>query len=195
MIFFTFPLLLLLAYLLGSINSAILVCKLLGLPDPRQQGSGNPGVTNVLRYGSKVAAAWVLIGDVLKGVIPVIIASWFNIHGFLLGLIGLAAIVGHMYPLFFRLQGGKGVATTFGVVFALSFTLGLIALGIFVAIVILTRYVSLGSLCSISSLPILTLLFEASYCIPFIAIALLVIYRHSDNIRRLWNGSESKLKF
>ena len=126
-----FIILFILAYLLGSINSAIIVSKIMGLEDPRKQGSRNPGTTNVLRIGGKTAAGIVLASDVLKGVIPVLVACLLSMHGFWLGLIGVAAIVGHMYPIFFRFEGGKGVATTLGVIFSLSIGLGLIVIIIF----------------------------------------------------------------
>ncbi len=196
MTFIIFIILFILAYLLGSINSAIVVSKLINLPDPRAQGSGNPGATNVLRSGNKAAAIIVLVGDVLKGFIPVIIGHWFSIHGLLLGLIGFAAIAGHIFPLFFRFEGGKGVATTFGVIFALSLGLGLITLIIFLAIVGISRYVSLASMCAIIAAPILSLFIgHAGYFIPLMLAAILVSYRHQENIVRLRDGIENKLKF
>lgn len=185
-----------LAYLLGSVNSAILVSKLMGLPDPRMQGSGNPGATNVLRSGNKVAAAVVLIGDVLKGVIPVLLASMLSVHGFLLAMIGLAAVAGHIYPVFFRFEGGKGVATTMGVIFSLSLGLGIITLLILVLIVAFTRYVSLGSICAVIAAPILALFGgHAAYFIPLMLIAILVTLRHKENLQRLRDGIENKFKF
>jgi len=185
-----------LAYLLGSVNSAILVSKLMGLPDPRTQGSGNPGATNVLRSGNKVAAAAVLIGDVLKGMIPVLLASMLLVHGFLLAMIGLAAVTGHIYPVFFRFEGGKGVATTMGVIFSLSLGLGIITLLILVLVVAFTRYVSLGSISAIIAAPILALFGgHAAYFVPLMLIAALVLFRHKENIARLRDGIENKFKF
>src|SRR5688572_5024295 len=113
------------AYLIGSLSSAIIVCKLMRLPDPRSEGSNNPGATNVLRIGGKKAAAITLAGDMLKGVIPVLAAKWCGIHPLGVGLVMLAAFAGHLYPIFFRFQGGKGVATLLGCLLALNGELGL----------------------------------------------------------------------
>ena len=114
-----------LAYLLGSVSTAIIVCKLMGLPDPRTEGSGNPGATNVLRVGGKKAAAITLFGDTLKGLLPVLIARAFTSDPLILGLVGLAAFLGHLYPVFFGFKGGKGVATMLGVLFGYSWWVGL----------------------------------------------------------------------
>ena len=114
-------------YLMGSISSAILVCRLFGYPDPRTEGSNNPGATNVLRIGGKPAAALTLLGDVLKGVIPVLIARWLELGPLVAALAGTSAFIGHLYPIFFRFEGGKGVATAFGLLFALHWPSGLVA--------------------------------------------------------------------
>lgn len=196
MTFIVFIVFFILAYLLGSLNSAILVSKLMGLADPRQQGSGNPGATNVLRSGNKVAAAIVLIGDVLKGAIPVLLASMLSVHGFLLGMIGFAAVAGHVFPLFFRFEGGKGVATTMGVIFSLSLGLGLVTLLILVLIVAFTRYVSLGSICAVIAAPLLALFSNhAAYFVPLMLITALVLLRHRENMVRLRDGIENKFTF
>ncbi|MCG7963964.1 MAG: glycerol-3-phosphate 1-O-acyltransferase PlsY, partial [Candidatus Thiodiazotropha taylori] len=113
------------AYLLGSISSAIIVCRLMGLPDPRSQGSNNPGATNVLRIGGKKAAAITLFGDMVKGLIPMLIAHLFDAPPLYLALTGLAAFLGHLYPVFFNFKGGKGVATALGVQFGLHWGVGL----------------------------------------------------------------------
>jgi glycerol-3-phosphate acyltransferase PlsY len=113
------------AYLIGSISSAIITCRLMGLPDPREQGSGNPGATNVMRFGGKKAAAITLLGDMLKGLIPVYIANALEVSVELLALTGLAAFMGHLYPAFFGFKGGKGVATSVGVLLGFSWMLGL----------------------------------------------------------------------
>ena len=112
------------AYLLGSISSAIIVCRLMGLPDPRQQGSGNPGATNVMRIGRKKAAAITLAGDMLKGLIPVVMAKMMGVPVLLLAMVGMAAFLGHLYPVFFGFKGGKGVATSFGVLLGFSWLIG-----------------------------------------------------------------------
>src|ERR1700722_7147497 len=113
------------AYLFGSISSAIVTCKLMGLPDPRTQGSGNPGATNVLRIGGKKAAIITLVGDVLKGVIPVLAAKFYGFDTLSLSFITFAAFIGHLYPVFFKFEGGKGVATSFGCLIALAWPIGL----------------------------------------------------------------------
>src|SRR3989338_7743397 len=118
---------LIIAYLVGSLSSAIIVCKVFNLPDPRTKGSNNPGATNVLRIGGKFPAFCTLFGDALKGFIPVFLADLFIGNPFALGLIALAALFGHIYPIFFRFEGGKGVATTLGIIFALSINVGLLA--------------------------------------------------------------------
>jgi glycerol-3-phosphate acyltransferase PlsY len=127
------------AYLLGSISSAIIVCQLMGLPDPRSLGSGNPGATNVMRIGGKKAAAITLFGDTLKGLIPVLIGQLLDVPLLILACIGLAAFLGHLYPVFFRFQGGKGVATLLGVLLGINWMLGLAAIGtwLFMAYVVL----------------------------------------------------------
>lgn len=194
--FLVFIIFFVLAYLLGSVNFAIIISKLMHLPDPRTQGSGNPGATNVLRSGNKLAAGLVLVADILKGAIPVLLACLLSVHGFLLAMIGLAAVAGHVFPLFFNFEGGKGVATTMGALFALSFGLGLISLLILVLIVALTRYVSLGSLCAVIAAPIISLFIgHAGYFIPLLLVAILVAFRHKENIVRLRDGIENKLKF
>jgi glycerol-3-phosphate acyltransferase PlsY len=184
----------LIAYLLGSISSAVIVCKLMGLPDPRAEGSQNPGATNVLRIGGKQAAAIVLITDGLKGFIPVILAWLFGVGGFALALIALVALLGHIYPVFFKFQGGKGVATAIGAVFGLSFLVGIIALITWGLVVYFTRYSSLGGLVTAVLLPIYILIFSSlSYFVPVAIMTILLIWRHWENIERLRAGTENKI--
>ncbi len=134
------------AYLIGSISTAIVTCKLMGLPDPRKQGSGNPGATNVLRFGGKKAAIITLIGDMVKGVLPVLLAKWYGLDTMGLGLVAFAVFFGHLFPIFFRFQGGKGVATAFGCLIALSWPLG-VSLGItWLIIAMVFRYSSLAAI-------------------------------------------------
>lgn len=186
--------LIVISYTIGSISSAVLVCKFFGLPDPRTQGSGNPGATNVLRVGGKTAALITLLGDALKGFIPVFIAHLVQINGFMLGLVALAALLGHVFPIFFKFQGGKGVATGFGALFALSVTLGIILLFIWIAVAAITRYSSLAALIAAGAAPILTLVFaEPAYFFPILIITAVLIWRHKDNIQRLRVGSEGKI--
>lgn len=187
---------LIIAYLLGSLSSAIIICKLLNYPDPRTEGSLNPGATNVLRIAGKGIAALVLTGDVLKGLIAVSLALLFGIKGAQLGFIALAAVLGHMYPLFFQFKGGKGVATALGSLLGLSFLLTLLILAVWSAVVLTTRYVSLGAISSAIAAPFLTLLIGQSYYfLPIAIISLLIIWRHYDNIMRLKAGTEGKTYF
>lgn len=183
------------AYLIGSISSAILICKAMGLPDPRENGSGNPGATNVLRTAGKTPAILVLVADVLKGFIPVLLASILGVSGFALGLVALAAVLGHMFPIFFKFQGGKGVATTFGAVLMLSFTIGLIALIAWIVLVVTTRYVSLASLVSAVLATVLILFVNPSYFLPLLVMTVLIVWRHLPNIERLKAGTENKFDF
>jgi glycerol-3-phosphate acyltransferase PlsY len=194
---FLFFVMLIIAYLLGSLSSAIIVCKLAGLPDPRTTGSGNAGATNVLRIsgGKKYLAIVVLIGDVLKGVIPVLLAMLIGINHFALGLIGLAALVGHIFPIFFKFHGGKGVATFLGVILVISPVLCLITIAVWIAVAIVTRYSSLSSLIAATVATLLSpwLAGDFSFFIPILLMTLLLFWRHMDNIVRLKEGTESKI--
>lgn len=182
------------AYLCGSINFAILLCKLTGRPDPRNQGSGNPGATNVLRYGGKPLALMVILGDALKGVIPVLLARAFHIDGIALSLVALAAVLGHMYPIFFRFQGGKGVATTLGVILALSWLVGLMVIATWILVAVVFRLSSLASLVAIILLPLyLYLVSETAFIWPMVIMAIIVVIRHKANIGRLLQGKEPKI--
>ena len=135
-----------LAYLGGSISSAILIARLYRLPDPRENGSHNPGTTNVLRLGGRSAALWVLLCDMAKGTIPVYLAWYFQLTPFVLGLIGIAACLGHMYPLFFQFRGGKGVATALGTMMPIGFAMGGMMLATWILVLLLTGYSSLAAL-------------------------------------------------
>lgn len=183
---------LILAYLLGSVSTAILVCRAMGLPDPRTDGSHNPGTTNVLRLGGKPAAALTLTGDMLKGVIPVLLAREYGLDDLLLSAIGLAAFLGHLYPVFFRFEGGKGVATALGVLLALHWVLGLAVVGIWISAFALTRISSVGAIAGFVAAP-----FLASYLMPeamlgVVGMSLLLLARHKANIKALLNGTERK---
>lgn len=189
-----------LAYLIGSINSSILVGRLHGI-DIRQQGSGNAGATNTLRTLGKSSAALVLVGDLLKGVIAVLIG--FTISDNLGGLIGgLFSIIGHNWPVYFGFKGGKGVLTSLAVVFAIDWRIGLIVTVIGILVVAISRFVSLGSIIGAAILPVLFYFIDsyreipATYSVVFaLIIATLAIYRHRANIGRLVKGNESKIKF
>ncbi|CDH02867.1 glycerol-3-phosphate 1-O-acyltransferase PlsY [Xenorhabdus bovienii] len=181
------------AYLCGSISSAILICRLAGLPDPRQNGSGNPGATNVLRIGGKGAALAVLICDVLKGMIPVWLAYKLNIQPTYLGIIAITACLGHIYPVFFRFKGGKGVATAFGAIAAIGWDLmGLIA-GTWLLTVLLSGYSSLGAIVSALIAPFYVWWFKPELTFPVAMLSCLILLRHHDNIQRLWRGQESRI--
>lgn len=182
------------AYLFGSISSAIITCKILRLPDPRGQGSGNPGATNVLRYGGKKAAIITLIGDILKGIIPVWLAKYLDLNDGTLALVAFAAFLGHLYPIFFRFQGGKGVATAFGCFIALSWPLGLSLAATWLFVAIIFRYSSLAALITAILAPFYTFYFTNEiFTFMAIGISLLLLSRHQKNIQNLWKGKESKI--
>ena len=182
------------AYLIGSLSSAIILCKLAGLPDPRSQGSGNPGATNVMRFGGKKLAATVLLLDVVKGILPVVIASMFGLELVWVTATAFAAFLGHLYPVFFQFKGGKGVATALGGFLALS---PLLAGAIFLswlAVFMISRISSLSVVIAASLAPFYSLWLidslEARWIIFVMATMLLM--RHSANIKRLLSGQESK---
>jgi len=184
------------AYLIGSLSSAIIVCKLMKLPDPRTQGSGNPGATNVLRIGGKIPAIITLAGDVLKGFVPVLIGHVLGIHAFMLGIIGVAAILGHILPAFFKFEGGKGVATTFGAFLALSPIVGIVAIVVWLIVVLISRYSSLASLVAAVAAPITALVTgQLAYLFPILIMSGILVWRHLENIQRLKSGTESKISF
>lgn len=183
---------LILAYLLGSVSAAILVCRAMGLPDPRTDGSRNPGTTNVLRLGGKPAAVLTLTGDMLKGVIPVVVARHYGLDDLTLSAVGLAAFLGHLYPVFFRFEGGKGVATALGVLIALHWALGLAVVGIWVGAFALTRISSVGALTAFVLAPVLTGYFMPEATLGVITMSLLLLWRHRANIKALLNGTERR---
>jgi glycerol-3-phosphate acyltransferase PlsY len=187
--------LVLVAYLLGSLSSAIIVCRLAGLPDPRSDGSGNPGATNVLRLGGKKPAIVTLAGDMLKGLLPVLLGHALGLAPVLLALVGLAAFLGHLYPVFFRFQGGKGVATALGVLLGLDWVVGLATIATWLAVAFLTRYSSLSALIATGLAPVWVAwrfgsLEPAVACVVMTA---LLFWRHAGNIRRLAAGEEPKI--
>ncbi|NHB92728.1 glycerol-3-phosphate 1-O-acyltransferase PlsY [Photorhabdus cinerea] len=181
------------AYLCGSISSAILICRLAGLPDPRQHGSGNPGATNVLRIGGRSTAAIVLIFDVLKGMIPVWLAYQLNVSPFYLGITAIAACLGHIYPIFFHFKGGKGVATAFGAIAAIGWDLTGLMTGTWLLTVLLSGYSSLGAIVSALIAPFYVWWFKPEFTFPVAMLCCLVLLRHHDNIQRLWRGQESRI--
>jgi glycerol-3-phosphate acyltransferase PlsY len=187
------------AYLIGSLSFAVIVSRAMGLSDPRSYGSGNPGATNVLRSGNKAAAILTLVFDALKGYLPVLaVALWGPRYGLGEGtaaLVGLGAFLGHLWPVFFRFQGGKGVATAAGVIFALNPVLGLATLATWVIIAWFSRYSSLAAIVSAAFAPMYQLLiWEAGpTAVALIIMGLLLVWRHQANIKKLMAGTESKL--
>ena len=193
------------AYLLGSVNTSIIVSKLMGKSDIRNFGSGNAGVTNTLRVMGKAAALLVVVGDVLKGVVAVLIAKYAYVYFGITGdemlaqyFAALFVILGHIYPLYFGFKGGKGIMTGVSTIFVLDWEIAVILLLIFIAVFALTRYVSLGSCISSAMYPVLVYMFHSSE-MYFISLAVIVaaiaIFKHRTNIQRLIRGTESKTYF
>jgi glycerol-3-phosphate acyltransferase PlsY len=186
-------------YLVGSLSFAVIVSRAMGLSDPRSYGSGNPGATNVLRSGNKAAAILTLVFDALKGYIPVLaVLIWgprFGLGEGTAALVGLAAFVGHLWPVFFKFKGGKGVATAAGVIFALNPILGVATLATWLIIAWFSRYSSLAAIVSAAFAPVYQLLiWEAGpTALTLIVMGLLLVWRHQANIRKLLAGTESKL--
>jgi len=180
-------------YLVGSISSAILLCKLLGLPDPRTTGSKNPGATNVLRIGNKFAALAVLFFDLLKGTLPVWWAYLFGLDPWVLGMVGVASCLGHMFPLFFEFKGGKAVATALGVLWPIDFSLGAILIITWITVAKVTKYSSLAAIVTVSFAPLYTWLIKPVYVYPVLMLSILIIWRHKDNVIRLLKGEEDKI--
>lgn len=186
-------LMLVLAYLLGSISSAILVSRLFKLPDPRSNGSNNPGATNVYRLGGAFPACLVLVFDILKGTIPVWGAYFLQLDPLMLGLIGVAACLGHMFPIFFHFKGGKAVATAFGTLLPIGLSLGGLLISTWVVVVAITRYSSLAALITVSLAPLYTWWIKPLYTLPVTFLTILIIFRHNANIKRLFSGKEPKI--
>ena len=194
----------LIAYLVGSLSFAVIVSRAMGLSDPRTYGSGNPGATNVLRSGSKPAAIVTLLLDAAKGWLPVMLVKWFgpawDLSEGTQALAGVAAFLGHLYPVFFAFKGGKGVATAVGVLLAFEPLLALATLVTFAIIVFFSRYVSLASMVAAVFAPAYYLIGDGvawtasgAKTLALIAMGLLLIWRHRENIHRLLAGTESKL--
>jgi glycerol-3-phosphate acyltransferase PlsY len=184
------------AYLLGSVSSAIIVCRMMGLPDPRTQGSNNPGATNVLRIGGKKAAAITLLGDSLKGLIPVLTAHLFNASPPILALTGMAAFLGHLYPVFFGFKGGKGVATALGVQFGLHWMIGGAVALIWLFVAKVMNISSLAALAAMALAPLVVwLVWPAPELLAMqIVLSLILFWRHRSNIQNLLSGAEGKIK-
>ncbi|AVQ87317.1 MULTISPECIES: glycerol-3-phosphate 1-O-acyltransferase PlsY [Plesiomonas] len=181
------------AYLLGSISSAILICRLAGLPDPRETGSGNPGATNVLRLGGRFAALAVLIADVAKGGLPVWLAYKLDLAPPVLGIIAIAACLGHIYPIFFHFQGGKGVATAFGAIAPISWDITGLLSGTWLITLLLTGYSSLAAVITALLAPLYVWWFRPEFTFPVAMLSCLILLRHHENLERLWRGQEPKI--
>ncbi|OGV77972.1 MAG: glycerol-3-phosphate acyltransferase [Methylotenera sp. RIFCSPLOWO2_02_FULL_45_14] len=188
------------AYLLGSIAFGILVSKLFGLPDPRTMGSGNPGATNVLRSGKKLAAVLTLLGDVFKGWFPVWLALKSGMTMWVVAAVGLAVFFGHLYPIYFRFKGGKGVATALGVMLAISPLLGLAAFGTWILVFAISRYSSLAAIMAAALAPVYAwfllahadnLIGVSDYVITVFVMSVFLVWRHRTNIQKLLSGTES----
>ena len=182
-------------YLLGSISTAIIVCRAMGLPDPRSEGSRNPGATNVLRFGGRKAAAITLAGDFLKGLLPVLLAQAVGADAPVLAATAVAAFLGHLYPVFFGFEGGKGVATALGVILGLSPWVALAALATWLFMAFVVRISSLSALTAATLAPVYGWWFELPgvYQLALWFMVVLLIWRHRSNIRNLLAGTEDKI--
>lgn len=183
----------LVAYLLGSISSAILVCRLRKLPDPCTMGSGNPGATNVLRLGGPSSAALVLLFDMLKGALPTYLSYRLGLAPIGLGLVAIAASLGHIFPLFFNFKGGKGVATAFGSIAPVGHELALMLLATWIVIILFSRYSSLAAIITAVLSPVYIWFFDNRFILPAVMLSCLILVRHRENIQRLIKGEESKI--
>lgn len=181
------------AYLCGSLSSAVLVCRAFRLPDPRLSGSGNPGATNVLRLGGRVPASLVLVTDVLKGSLPTYLGYLFGIEPVYLGIIAIAACLGHIFPLFFKFKGGKAVATAFGAMLPIGLDLASLLIVTWLLTVFIFGYSSLAAIITVSLAPLFTYLIKPVYTVPVAMLTLLILIKHHSNIVRLWHGEESKV--
>lgn len=193
-----------LAYLLGSLSFAVIVSRAMGLSDPRQYGSKNPGATNVLRSGNKAAAGATLVLDALKGWLPVVLVQWFGAPYGLgdgtVALVGLAAFIGHLYPVFFHFKGGKGVATAAGVLLGFSWALGLATLASWAIVAFFSRYSSLAALAAAAFAPFFYVLGDGTawrsdkwVLLAIVLISAMLVWRHRENINKLLKGTEARL--
>lgn len=184
-----------LAYLIGSFSTAIITCKIMGLEDPRSTGSHNPGATNVLRHGGKKAAIITLIGDMLKGLIPVLVVSLVQADALTIAIVGLSALLGHIFPVYYGFKGGKGVATYYGVIFGINWQVGIIAIAIWLTVAMLLKISSLSALVSIFFTPFALWYFTQSIELScsVALMSLFVFWRHQSNIKLLLQGAEDKI--
>lgn len=183
------------AYFIGSISSAVLTCRIMGLPDPREDGSRNPGTTNVLRLGGKKAAAITLLGDMLKGLLPTALAATWLGTPEAISAAAVGSFLGHLYPVWFGFIGGKGVATALGAVFGASWLCGLLAAGTWLLALAIARYSSLSALITFAAVPVYIWFTGRSALLTaaFALISAILYWRHSANIQRLLKGEEPKV--
>ena len=187
---------LLFSYLIGAISFGIVISHIFSLPDPRTIGSKNPGATNVLRTGKKLAALLTLLGDALKGSLTVGLAQYFELSPLMVGLIAIATLIGHVFPIYYGFKGGRGVATAAGILFMFSWTMGLIVLAIWLGVFFIWRYSSLAAIIAASLSPVIGFFYKIDFyeLIATSIIALILILRHVENIKRLIDGTESGFK-
>ena len=187
---------LLFSYLIGAISFGIVISHIFSLPDPRTIGSKNPGATNVLRTGKKLAALLTLLGDALKGSLTVGLAQYFELSPLMAGLIAIATLIGHVFPIYYGFKGGRGVATAAGILFMFSWTMGLIVLAIWLGVFFIWRYSSLAAIIAASLSPVIGFFYKIDFyeLIATSIIALILILRHVENIKRLIDGTETGFK-
>ena len=190
-------LIILFAYLVGSVSSGIIVSQIFNLPDPRTIGSKNPGATNVMRSGNKKAAIFTLLGDLLKAILVLTLAEYLGFNDLIIVCVALAVLIGHIYPIFYKFQGGKGVATAIGILIALNFKLALIVASIWLLVFGIWRYSSLAAILAAISAPIIAIFIlrdQSLYCIAFSFITIIILFKHQANIKKLLSGTELKFK-
>ena len=188
------------AYLIGSVSFAVVVSWFFGLPDPHSYGSGNPGATNVLRTGKKAAAVLTLIGDTAKGAAALWLAQYFappfGVGGLALAAVALAAFLGHLFPLYFRFRGGKGVATAAGILLVMDWRIALTLLAVWALVAVVSRYSSLAAIVAAALSPLVAFYFLGGGAMTWavLVIALLLLWRHRGNVERLLAGNESRIR-
>jgi len=190
-------LIILFAYLVGSVSSGIIVSQIFNLPDPRTIGSKNPGATNVMRSGNKKAAIFTLLGDLLKAILVLTLAEYLGFNDLIIVCVALAVLIGHIYPIFYKFRGGKGVATAIGILIFLNFKLALIVASIWLLVFGIWRYSSLAAIMAAISAPIIAIFIlrdQSLYCIAFSFITIIILFKHQGNIKKLLSGTELKFK-
>ena len=178
------------AYLVGSVSSAVVVCKAFRLDDPRYRGSGNPGTTNVYRLGGWPPAILTLVMDVAKGMLPVWGSYYLGLDPIILAVVAMAACLGHIYPLYFDFKGGKAVATALGAMFPIAWEMASLLIVTWLFIFLVSRVSSLAAIITVSLAPLYAFMIKPQYTVPAIMLALLIVWRHRTNIKRLWQGEE-----